>query len=201
MGPGQPPLGPWGASQLFPGGGPGPKLQGSIPPTSTPRAFDFASKFMSFLMSIFGRLGVDLGPLWGSFLVTLAPFSAQVGLGTVFEPTYLQKSDFSRNSTFSNTFWPKWTPRWGQDRPKIAPRWVQDRLGSPFFCLDFSLRCLIVFGSIWYRFGVPNGAPGDAAEVRKSDRGRSKTVLGSSWFGPFFVLRFGTAFLGLLGAS
>ena len=30
IGPGPPPLGPWGASQGLPGGGPGPKLQGSI---------------------------------------------------------------------------------------------------------------------------------------------------------------------------
>ena len=88
----------------------------------------------------------------------LAPFSAQVGLGTVFESTYLRKSDFSRNITFSNGFWPKMTPRWGQDRPKIAPRWVQDRLGSPFFRLEFSLRFLIVWGSIlgpsWGSFSV-----------------------------------------------
>ena len=142
-----------------------------------------------------------MGPSWGSFSVMLAPFSAQVGLGTVFESTYLRKSDFSRNITFSNGFWPKLTLRWGQDRPKIAPRWVQDRLGSPFFRLEFSLRFLIVLGSILVPFWPPKWSPGDAAELRKSDLGRSKTVLGSSWFGPFFVLRFGITFLGLLGAS
>ena len=32
--PGPPPLGPWGASRELPGGGPGPKLQGSIPVNS-----------------------------------------------------------------------------------------------------------------------------------------------------------------------
>ena len=40
-----------------------------------------------------------------------------------------------------------------------------------------------------------------AAELGKSAGGRSKTVLGSSWFGPFFVLPFGITFLRLLGAS
>ena len=142
-----------------------------------------------------------MGPSWGSFSVMLAPFSAQVGLGTVFESTYLRKSDFSRNITFSNGFWPKLTPRWGQDRPKIAPRWVQDRLGSPFFRLEFSLRFLIVLGSILVPFWPPKWHPGGAAELCKSALGRSKTVLGSSWFGPFFVLPFGIAFLILLDSS
>ena len=43
--------------------------------------------------------------------------------------------------------------------------------------------------------------PRGGAELCKSARGRSKTVLGSSWVGPFFVLRFGFAFLSLLGHS
>ena len=67
--------------------------------------------------------------------------------------------------------------------------------------LDFSLRFLIVLGSILVPFWPPKWSPGDAAEVRKSAGGRSKTVLGSSWFGPFFVLRFGITFLSLLGHS
>ena len=142
-----------------------------------------------------------MGPSWGSFSVMLAPFSAQVGLGTVFESTYLRKSDFSRNITFSNGFWPKMTPRWGQDRPKIAPRWVQDRLGSPFFRLEFSLRFLIVLGSILVPFWPPKWAPRSAWIVGKSAPGRSKTVPRSSWFGPFFVLSFGIAFLVVLGSS
>ena len=142
-----------------------------------------------------------MGPSWGSFLVMLASFSAQVGLGTVFETTYLRKSDFSRNITFSNGFWSKLTPRWGQDRPKIAPRWVQDRLGSPFFRLEYSLRFLIVLGSILVPFWPPKWPPGSAWIVGKPAPGQSKTVLGSSWFGPFFVLRFGLTFLSLLDAS
>ena len=43
--------------------------------------------------------------------------------------------------------------------------------------------------------------PGRAAELGKSALERSKTVLGSSWFGSFFVLRFGYAFLVLFGSS
>ena len=133
--------------------------------TSSRRLFKFASKFMSILMSIFGRFGLDLGSLLGVISVMLAPFSAQVGLGTILEPTYLRKSDLSRNITFSNGFWPKMTPRWGQDRPKIAPRRVQDRLGSPFFHFEFSLRCLIFFGTILVPIWPPKWSPRGAAEL------------------------------------
>ena len=60
--PGPPPLGPWGASRGLPGADPGP-----MSACRTWRALlGFASKFMSILMSIFGRVGVDLGSLlWG----------------------------------------------------------------------------------------------------------------------------------------
>ena len=116
----------------------------------------------------------------------LAPFSAQVGPGTVFEPSYLRKSDCSRNITFSNTFGPKWTPRWGQDRPKIAPRRVQDRLGSPFFHLEFSLRFLIVLGSVLVPFWPPKWSPwGDwklGVPPPLGDRRRSWDRLGSVLF-------------------
>ena len=66
---------PWGLGRLpwapgapprgSQGGGPGPKLQGSLPVTFTCRPFEFVSTFMSILMSIFGRFGVDLGSLLG----------------------------------------------------------------------------------------------------------------------------------------
>ena len=92
---------------------------------------------------------------------------------------------------------PKMEPRWTQDRSKTGPRssWIV------FFRLGFSLRFLIVFGSVLVPIWPPKWSPGEAAEVRKSDLGGAKTVLGSSWFGPFFVLRFGVSFLMLLGAS
>ena len=89
----------------------------------------------------------------------------------------------------------------GPGRPKIAPRRVQDRLGSVFLTLDFSLRFLIVLGSILVPFWPPKWHPGSAWIVGKSAPGRSKTVQRSSWFGPFFVLSFGIAFLVVLGSS
>ena len=49
---------------------------------------------------------------------------------------------------------------------------------------------LLVYSSTW-----------GAAELCKSALGRSKTVPRSSWFGPFFVLSFGIAFLVVLGSS
>ena len=50
-------------------------------------------------------------------------------------------------------------PRWHPRRPKIAPRRVQDRLGSVFSPLDFSLRFLIVFGSVLVPFWPPKWSP------------------------------------------
>ena len=90
----------------------------------------------------------------------MAPFSAKVGPGSVFEPSYLRKSDFARNIMFSNGFWLFLALRWGQDRPKIAPRRVQDRLGSLFFVLNFRFDFLSFGGRFWCRFGLPNGPLG-----------------------------------------
>ena len=138
-GPGVPGPLPW-APGAHPRGLPGGVPAQCLRARSRPAPLDSHQKSCRFCCRFLVVLGSILGPSWGSFSVMLAPFSAQVGLGTVFETTYLRKSDCSRNITFSLGFWPKLTPRWGQDRPKIAPRWVQDRLGSPFFRLEFSLR-------------------------------------------------------------
>ena len=86
-------------------------------------------------------------------------------------------------------------------RPKIAPRRVQDRLGALFLSLEFSLRFLIVWGSVLVPFWPPKWSPGSAWIVGNPAPGRPKTVLGSSWIGPFFVLQLGFAFLILLGSS
>ena len=67
--------------------------------------------------------------------------------------------------------------------------------------LDFSLRFLIVLGSILVPFWPPKWAPGGAPILRESAGWGSKTVPRSSWFGPFFVLSFGIAFLVVLGSS
>ena len=80
-------------------------------------------------------------------------------------------------------------------------RRVQDRLGSFFFRVDFSFQFLIVLGSILVPFWSPKWAPGGAPILGESALGRSKTVQRSSWFGPFFVLSFGIAFLVVLGSS
>ena len=62
VGPGPLPLGPWGTSQGVPGGVvPAESLQ----PVGGCASRGFASKIMSILMSIFGRLGVHLGSLLG----------------------------------------------------------------------------------------------------------------------------------------
>ena len=88
-------------------------------------------------------------------------------------------------------------PKTTQDRPKTGPRssWIG------FFRLDFSLRFLIVLGSILVSFWPPKWSPGGTPELGESALGGSKTVPRSSWFGPFFVLSFGIAFLVVLGSS
>ena len=62
MGPGPPPLGPWGTSQGAPRGGVPAE---SLRVVGRRAPLGFASKIMSILMSIFGRLGVHLGSLLG----------------------------------------------------------------------------------------------------------------------------------------
>ena len=104
-------------------------------------------------------------------------------------------------------------PRWRPRRPKIAPRRIQDRLGSVFLTLDFSVRFLIVFGSILVPFWPPKWSPWGGGKlglgplgpiqdgleivlVRFSCRlvvrgrffGRLGVVLGSSW-GRFWAFR------------
>ena len=67
------PLGPWGASWGLPGGGSRPKLLGSI----HGQPCWFSHRFlMSILMSMFDRLGVDLGFVLG---VIFGHFGALVG--------------------------------------------------------------------------------------------------------------------------
>ena len=62
MRPGTPPLGPWGATQGLPGG----RVPAQCLRAVGRRApLELASKFMSMLMSIFDRFGVDLGSLLG----------------------------------------------------------------------------------------------------------------------------------------
>ena len=118
------------------GGVPAPNYKGqlsSIPVVDPSNSHQNLSRFWCQFLVVLGSI---LGPFGRSFSVMLAPSEAQVGLGTVLDPTYLRKSVCSRNIAFSNGFGPKLTPRWGQDRPKIALRWFQDRLGS-LFCLEF----------------------------------------------------------------
>ena len=73
MGPGPPPLGPWGASQGLPGGA----VPAQCLRVRSGRALlDLASFFVTILTSIFDRLGVDLGSVLG---VIFGRFGALVG--------------------------------------------------------------------------------------------------------------------------
>ena len=63
----------------------------------------FASKIMSILMSIFGRLGVHLGSLLGSSWGHVGAFFVPSGSRTRLRTIISSKNDVSRNITFSNT--------------------------------------------------------------------------------------------------
>ena len=149
----------------------------------------------------------------------LAPWSAKVGPKTVFEPSYLRKSEFARNSTFSNTFGVFGLPHGAPKGTKIAPGRVLDPLGSLFFAPRFSLRFWIVFGSVLGRFWTPKWSPkGDRkrcesspGEVPGRSWGRLGALLGSAcglgsflcplqpFLGPFLASC--GAIYGLLGAN
>ena len=73
MGPGPPPLGPWGASQGVPGGGVPAR---GLRVRNGQALLVLASFFMTILTSIFDRLGVDLGSVLG---VIFGRFGALVG--------------------------------------------------------------------------------------------------------------------------
>ena len=67
--------------------------------------------------------------------------------------------------------------------------------------LEFSLRFLIVLGSILVPFWPPKWHPKGTRKLGISTLSGSKTVLKSSWFGSLVVLSFGIAFLVVLGSS
>ena len=160
--PGSPPLGPWGASQGAPRGGfPTQTTRVTFPC----RAFEFASKFMSILMSIFDLFGLDLGSLlgviFGHFGAFFAPSWSRNRLRAVLSSKTCFFTKPFKIKGFRCFFAQDGVPK----RPKIAPRRVQDRLGSIFLSLDFSFRFLIVFGSVLVPIWHPKWRPRNAAEL------------------------------------
>ena len=123
-------------------------------------------------------LGSILGPSWGSFSVMLAPFSAQVGPGTVFEPSYLRKVILHEilrlpillGSSGSNMASPK-RPRSFQDCSLI----VLDRF---FSTLDFRFDCESFSAPVCVVWEFPNGPPGPPSNCANRPPGGSLDDLG-----------------------
>ena len=148
-----------------------------------------------------------MGSSWDSCWAHFGSWSAQVGHGTVFEPSYLRKSDCSRNHSFYKGLGRFWAQDGAPKRPKIAPRRVQDRLGSLFLPLRFSLRFLIVLGSVLVPFWPPKWRPGGPkrapkrspkttkkrSENRCKKRSHVRTVSRPTWgdLGPILVPSWG----------
>ena len=126
MGPGPPPLGPWGASRGVPGGGSRPNVCG--PEVAEPSWF-----WHRFLWRFWHRFLIVLGsiwaPSWGSFSVVLAPWSAKVGPKTVLNRLNIEKVNFHETSAGvvpERLQGPKMAPKTAPDRPKTGPRssWI-----------------------------------------------------------------------------
>ena len=161
--------------------------------------------FFTFLSSSWGRFGPLLGffaplrPSWhhlgallGSFSLLLAPFSVQVGPETVFEPSYLRKSDCSLNITFSNALGffclhmaPQNDPRSLQDGSKT----VSDRC---FFLFDYRFDFCSFWDRFWCRFGLANG-PLKVVE-RWAELGKSALVALQDGLGIDLACRLGLLF-------
>ena len=126
MGPGSPPLGPWGASQGLPGGGPGPKLQGPIPVNSghfhlstlwirIKIYVDFELDFWSCWGRSWAPLGGHFRSRWRLFRPKLVPEPSSNRL--VFEKVIVHET-----LCFPMLF----GPNGPQDGAKIDPRSLQD---------------------------------------------------------------------------
>ena len=187
--------GPRGGGPVVPGGG--------FPSqTTTVNSPHFVLPTLRTRIKIYVDFDVDFwsffGRSWGSFSVMLVPFSAQVGPGTVFEPSYLRKSDFSRNrlkQTISGVFSPKMAPqndpRSFQDGSKI----VWDRFFSSWlFRFDF----WSFGGRFWFRFGAQM-APKKWGRVVLSDPWGVQDGLGIVLVRIFFRLAVRVRFFGSLG--
>ena len=171
MGPGPPPLGPWGASRGVPGGG----SRTQCPRARTWRALlVFVSFFISILMSIFDRLGVVLGSVLG---VMFGHFGDLVGPS--WSPNRLRidlsskKRFFTKHYVFQ-WFWtffrPRWRPKTAQDRSKMSPRssWIA-----------FWASC--IFASILDRFRFRFGA---VLRAKMAPQGCRRAVLIDPWGDP-----------------
>ena len=123
VGPGPPPLGPWGTSQGAPRGGvPAQSLRVTYGRASC----GFASKIMTILMSIFGRLGVHLGSLLGVIFGHVgAFFGPSCSRNRLRIDLSSKKRFFTKHCVFLCFFAqidPKMWPRSTQDRSKMGPR-------------------------------------------------------------------------------
>ena len=147
------------------GGVPAPNYKAQSKPNHDPRPFEFASKLMLILMSIFGRFGVDLGLLLGVMFGHVgALFDASWSRNRLRTVLSSKKRLFTKHYVFQHLLAkidPKMGPRSSQDRPKTGPRssWV-------VFCSSS------FFASIFDRSGIDLGAvlgsqmePGGAAEL------------------------------------
>ena len=133
MEPGPPPLCSWGASQELPGGGvPAPNYKGQLGPiraTSGCRPFEFASKFMSILMSMFGRFGVDLEPLLGLIFDHVGAFFGPSWSRNRLRTVLSSKKCFLSTKPFEINGFRRFFAQDGAPKRPKAPRRVQDRLG------------------------------------------------------------------------
>ena len=118
-----------------------PRWHPKWPKIGPRRLPDGLQELFSMLKIVFKNLlepsWADLGPIWapswGHFRHFWRPSWAKIGPKRVLEAFQLQKREFSRNITFSNTKTLFLTPRWHPKWPKIGPRRLQEALEEQLF--------------------------------------------------------------------
>ena len=134
--------------------------------TLTHRPFGFASKFMSILMSIFDRFGIDLGSvlrvMFGHLGALVGQSWSQSRLRTIL---ISKKRCFQKtNATIGESTILR--SKSAQDGAQDGPRSPQDEskivLDRFFWLLNFHFVFALFLVPFWCRFGFRNGSPGVA---------------------------------------
>ena len=162
------------------------------PPFDLPRLDFFRLTFLYPFLLQLASVQASSWTLFGD------PNRPKIGPRRVFRRHFIENVDFHETLRFPMVFGvfsfkmvPQNDPRSLQDGSEI----VLDRFfGLLFFRFDFGSFSV----PFWCRFRCQNGSPGVGANRCSGPLGETKTVLGSAWFGSFFVLRFRFDFLVLL---
>ena len=126
MVPEPPPLGPWGASQGVPGGGPGPMSASQNWPSPLGFGIVFYIDFDVDFWSSWGRFGLRLGGHFRSFWRLGRPKLVPKPSSNRLNMEKVNFHETSAGVVPERFQGPKMAPKTAQDRPKTGPRssWI-----------------------------------------------------------------------------